>query len=145
MRTLVIYDSNHGSTKIIAENIAERLDAKAKFVSNCLPGDLKALDLLIIGSPIIGWRPSEKMSAFLGQLKADDVKHLKVATFDTRVKLFIHGDAMEKIARIFSNLGASTIVESMPFYVKGQQGGLLRGEIEKAVKWADSIKNRIKN
>jgi hypothetical protein len=33
----------------------------------------------------------------------------------------------------------------MPFYVKGQQGGLLRGEIEKAVKWADSIKNRIKN
>jgi len=33
----------------------------------------------------------------------------------------------------------------MPFYVKGQQGGLLKGEIEKAIKWAESIKQEITN
>jgi len=111
MRILVIYDSSYGSTRIIAENVARHLGAKIKLVSECAPSDLKAVDLLVIGCPIIGWMPSEKMRAFLAQLKSEQVKHLKVATFDTRVKLFIHGDAMGKIARIFSKLGASLLVD----------------------------------
>lgn len=139
MKSLVIFDSNFGNTQKIAEAIAKELATQAISVSKVSTGDLAGLDLVVVGSPINAWRPSEKMGKFLANLSKDQLKGVKAAAFDTRVKLFIHGDAAKKIARALENAGAKIVAEPQAFFVKGREGPLLDGEIEKASQWAKSL------
>lgn len=145
MKALVIYDSNFGNTKIIAETISKELgnDTKAVSVSNITKEELEGISLLVVGSPIIGWRPSIKMEEFLTGFSKDQLKNYKIATFDTRVKIFFHGDAAKKIAKKLKEAGAEIITEPYAFFVKGKEGPLLEGEIEKAVQWTKLIKSKI--
>lgn len=145
MKTVVVCDSNFGNTKLIALEIAKSIGDGAKVIStkDFKESDLNAIDLLIFGSPIIGWRPSEKTIEVLGNLKGKLKKDLKFATFDTRVKLFIHGDAKEKMAEMLRQAGGKRIFESQAFYVKGKQGPLFPDELEKAANWAKLIKSKV--
>jgi len=138
MKCLVIYDTNFGSTKMIAEIIAKKLNSKAIKVTDIKDSDFSGLDTIVVGSPIIGWRPSENMLAFLEKIKFKQLEGIKAFTFDTRVKLFIHGDAMKKIANYLKNKGAR-VIDSKAFYVKDKNGGLLEGELKLAEKWAQEI------
>lgn len=142
MKSLVIYDSNQGNTQKIAEEIGAKLNAQVINIAQFAKDNRKDVDLLIVGSPIIGWKPTEKMEAFLASLDKNSLKGIKATAFDTRVKLFIHGDAKEKIAKALKNLGAEIFTPSMPFYVLGKDGPLLDGEIEKAQKWAEEIADK---
>lgn len=137
MKALVIYDSAFGNTKKIAEVVAKTLGAKAILVKEFKKSDLDGIDLLVVGSPINGWRPLPSITDFLNSL--GDLKNVKATSFDTRVKLFIHGDAKDKIAKTLESAGSKIVVEPMAFYVKGQEGPLIDGEIEKASKWAKTI------
>jgi hypothetical protein len=56
--------------------------------------------------------------------------------------LFIHGDAAEKILRSLEGAGAEIVAEPGLFYVKGKEGPLLDGEIEKAKAWAALLKTK---
>lgn len=145
MKTLVVCDSNFGNTKLIALEIAKNIGEGAKVLSlkDLKESDLKNIDLLIFGSPVIGWKPTEATIAALDSLKGNLNKGLKFATFDTRVKLFIHGDAKEKMAEMLRQAGAERIFESQAFYIKGKRGPLYSGELEKAVNWAKLIKSKM--
>ncbi|MDD5551746.1 MAG: flavodoxin family protein [Candidatus Pacebacteria bacterium] len=145
MKTLVIFDSNFGNTKKIAEVIANEMGENAKVVSvaDFDIEDLEGTNLLIVGSPINGFRPTEKINKFLANLAKNQLKGIKAASFDTRVKLFIHGDAAKKISKKLKDAGAEIIVEPQAFYVKGKEGPLLAGEIEKAKNWAREIKSKL--
>lgn len=142
MKALVIFDTNFGNTKMIAETIAKELgnDTKAISVSDFNIKDLEGIELFVVGSPIIGWRPSERMGKFLDSLTKDQLKGIKATAFDTRVKLFIHGDAAGKISKKLDEAGAEIIAKPMAFFVKGKEGPLLDGEIEKAIQWAKRLK-----
>jgi len=61
------------------------------------------------------------------------------AAFDTRVKLFIHGDAARKLTKALTDAGASIIGGPMAFYVKGSEGPLMDGETERAAAWATDL------
>lgn len=142
MKALVVYDTTFGNTQIIAETIAGELgaDARAVAVSEVTPAELQGLELLVVGSPIIGWKPSEKMGAFLLSLRRGQLQGVKAATFDTRVKLFFHGDAAKKIAKALKNASADIFTAPEAFYVQGKEGPLLAGENEKAIQWAKTLK-----
>ena len=144
MKAVVVFDSNQGNTRKIAETLAKELGegTKAISVSDFNIKDLNGIDLIIAGSPIIGWKPTEKMDKFLSDLDKDQLKGIKAASFDTRVKLFIHGDAMEKISDKLKNAGSEIIIKPQAFIVQGKETVLADGEIEKAVKWAKSIKTK---
>lgn len=139
MKALVIFDSNFGNTQKIAEAIAREINAQAVSVSKVSTGEIAGLDLIVVGSPINAWRPSERMGRFLESLGKDQLKGIKAAAFDTRVKLFIHGDAAKKIAKALENAGAEIIALPQAFFVKGKEGPLLDGEIERASQWAKSL------
>lgn len=145
MKTLIVCDSNFGNTKLIALEVAKTIGDGAKVVltKEFKESDLQGVDLLIFGSPIIGWRPSEATLKVLGDLKGKIKKHLRFATFDTRVKLFIHGDAKEKMAEMLSGTGGKRVFESQAFYVRGKQGPLFPDELEKAANWAKLIKSKM--
>ena len=120
MKALVVYDSGFGNTKSIAEAIATglaSLNAKVLPIGQLRPEDISSGDLLVVGSPINGWRPTQK----------------------TRVKLFIHGDAAKKITKTLKEAGASTISKPMAFYVKGTEGPLLDGETSRATAWGEEL------
>ena len=143
MKTLVIFDSNFGNTQRIAEVVAQELKAKAISISEFKHEDLSGVGLLIVGSPIIGWRPTEKMGKFLSSLKKDQLKGVKAASFDTRINIFFHGDATKQISAKLKGAGAILIMQPQFFYVKGKEGPLAQGELERAKKWARSLNKEI--
>jgi flavodoxin len=142
VKALVIYDTNFGSTKAIAEAVARELgrDARAISVTNFAGKDLDGVGLVVVGSPIIGWRPAQRMAKFLAGLEPGQLNGIKAAAFDTRVRLFIHGDAAGKIARKLEAAGALLLSEPQPFYVRGREGPLFDGEVKRAAEWARSLK-----
>lgn len=109
MKSLVVYDSNFGNTKKIAEAVAQTVEGKAVKVSGFKNEMLKGITLLIVGSPINGWRPSEQISAFLVSLPHGCLEGIHVASFDTRIKIFFSGDAASKINKILVNLGGKPV------------------------------------
>lgn len=143
MKSLIVYDSAFGNTKLVAERIAEVLSSKLVNVKDFKELDLKDIDLILVGSPINGWRPLPSIVSFLESLKPGKLNGLKATSFDTRVKLFIHGDAKDKIAKSLKQTGAEIITEPQAFYVKGSNGPLLESEIEKAKDWANEIKTKL--
>ncbi len=140
MKALVLFDSNFGNTQKVAEVIARGLDAKLVSVKDITEAELTGLDLLVVGSPIIGWKPTEQMTQLLAGLKPGQLTGTKVTAFDTRVQLFIHGDATTKIMKALKNAGGTEVIPSTGFHVKGTEGPLYEGELGKAADWADLIK-----
>lgn len=145
MKTLVIYDSTFGNTKTIAQTIAKEMgeESRAVYVKDYIDLDLLGVELLIVGSPIMAWMPSEGTNKFLRDLQPNQLKGIKAAAFDTRVKLFIHGDAANKISQRLKELGAEIVIKPGMFYVKGKEGPLFGNEEEKAVDWAKTILSKL--
>ncbi|HJV99653.1 MAG TPA: flavodoxin domain-containing protein [Arthrobacter sp.] len=142
MKSYVVYDSAYGNTKAVAEAVAEGLKpvrAAAVSVTEFNPGILAGGDLLVVGSPINGWRPTPKITELLTQLGNGRLKDIKAAAFDTRVRFFIHGDAAKKMTKLLKEAGAHVISEPAPFYVRGTEGPLRAGELDKAATWAKSL------
>ena len=87
MNALVIYDSVFGNTEKIAQSIAAALGTKAIPVSQADSGQLGGLDLLVIGSPTRGFRPTEGINKLLTGLPKNHLTGVRVAAFDTRIVL----------------------------------------------------------
>jgi flavodoxin I len=140
MKTLVVYDSVKGNTEIIAQAIGKALGANLRRSGVVKATDLESLDLVLIGSPTYGGRPTKTLQAFLAGIS---LPGMRVAVFDTRlsapwVKLF--GFAADKMAKSLTNRGVTLIGAPTGFYVKGSNGPLREGEVERAVNWAQGLK-----
>lgn len=145
MKPLIVYDSNFGNTKLIAEKIAQELAPNAKAVSVKMvnKNDLEQIDLIVVGSPINGWRPTQNILWFLYKLNSRN-KGIKAAAFDTRIKTFFSGNVAKKIAKALSDRGFVMIGQPEGFCVKGKEGPLLTGEIERARSWAKNLRDQMK-
>ena len=60
MKVLIVYDSVYGNTEKIAKAIGDAITVKAKVlrVGEVNSSELKTFDLLIVGSPTHGGRPT---------------------------------------------------------------------------------------
>ncbi|HET7139137.1 MAG TPA: flavodoxin domain-containing protein [Arthrobacter sp.] len=148
MKAHIVFDSAYGNTKAVAEAIAQGLRpirAAAVSVTDFDPGNLSAGDLLIVGSPINGWRPTPKITELLGELGNGKLEGIKAAAFDTRVRFFIHGDAAKKITKLLKEGGANILSAPALFYVQGSEGPLRGGELEKAADWARSLASALEH
>ena len=144
MKTVIIYDSLYGNTERIARAIGEAIPGEVKVlrVGQVDASELKALDLLFVGSPTQGGRPTEAIQDFLGQGQMSPLEGAKVAAFDTRltakwVRMF--GYAAGKIAGSVEANGRTLLGSPGGFFVKGRKGPLAEGEVERAAAWAKEI------
>ncbi|HOY46916.1 MAG TPA: flavodoxin domain-containing protein [Candidatus Dojkabacteria bacterium] len=144
MKALVLYDSFFGNTKLVAEIIAKELDCKAVKVDEFNPDMLQGLQLLVVGSPIRGWRPSPLTHEFLNALPQGSLKGIKAASFDTRMRIFIHGDATKQISSGLINAGAEILVDPKWFDVKTKEGPLFEEEQENAKTRAQQLISKLK-
>jgi flavodoxin I len=155
MNSLVVYDSFFGNTEKIAQAIGSALGSPESVrvcrVNTIHPEDLRGIDLLIVGSPTRGFRPSKPTQDMLASIPAMGLKGMHAAAFDTRiavqevkngfltlmVKLF--GYAAEPIAKQLVKKGASLALPAEGFFVTESEGPLKNGELERAAAWAKQI------
>ncbi len=145
MKSLVIYHSQFGNTKALAESIGDALRGFGpSTVVSLEEADLSTIpnvDLLVIGGPTQGHSTSPAMRAFLERV-APAVRTVRVATFDTRLKgpEILWGSAARSTATRLQHAGIELVVAPESFMVKGaRQPKLDEGEIERAAAWATAI------
>jgi len=163
VKALIIYDSFFGNTEQVAQAIAHALgspdDIQTLRVGMVDLEKLRGVDLIIVGSPTRGFRPSPAISDFLKSITNNGLKGTKVASFDTRfteqeikasAKILpflvnIFGYAAKPIADGLIKKGGKLIAPPEGFYVKGTEGPLLEGELNRAEDWAKGILTKLLN
>lgn len=152
MKNLIIYDSTYGNTEMVARTIAKTLDSEAIEVRNVHLRDLEEAELVIVGSPTQGGRPTIPIQMFLKRLYPYVLKNVSIAAFDTRFKKNTHGlflrivihiigFAAPRIQKLLELKGGRRIVEAEGFIVKDKEGPLEKGELNRAKKWAETIRH----
>ncbi|HJW88906.1 MAG TPA: flavodoxin domain-containing protein [Dehalococcoidia bacterium] len=146
MKALIVYDSLHGNTEKIAGAIAAALapsgDVKVLRAGEANTSGLESIDLLIVGSPTQGGRPTPAIQDFLTRVSEPAIKGISIAAFDTRFStrwVGIFGYAAGKIASSLKTKGGILIQSPEGFFVKGTEGPLKDGELERAAGWAKKI------
>jgi len=144
MKILVVYDSIAGNTEKVAQAIGNALSGDIRVVrtGEVNPEALGEIDLLIVGSPTHGSRPTPEIKTFLGKIPEKGLQNIKVAAFDTRInstftRLF--GHAASKIADNLKKKGGNLVIAAEGFIVEGSKGPLKAGELERAALWIKQI------
>lgn len=145
MNTIIVYDTQYGNTERIAQAIASTLQSFGPVQIACIdpdhPLDCQQADLLILGSPTQGLRATPAMQSFVLHTPFALLPNLAVATFDTRV----HGpwgSAARNLARRLHEQHMETLVPPTSFFVEGTPGPLVKGEEERAARWALEMRQR---
>jgi len=153
MKILVVYDSYFGNTEKVAQAIGEALgdDVAVKRPGEVQNGELSGLDLLIVGAPTRGFRPSDGIKDFLKKIPSGELKGVKVAAFDTRIAredaknpvlrfmIGVFGYAAKPIGDNLAKKGGEPVGEPAGFAVLDTEGPLKDGELERAASWAKTL------
>jgi flavodoxin len=154
MKTLVIFDSEFGNTRKVAEAVgAAILGADVVFIKDVKPEALGKYDCVIVGAPTQRLNFTEGMGEFLDAIPPDGLKGVKVAAFDTRIsipdikggasrfaaRMFLHRYAAKPIAAKLNEKGGIEVTEPEGFFVLDTEGPLKDGELERAAAWAKGI------
>jgi len=149
MKTLIVYDSVHGNTEKIARAIGDAItgEVEVHHAGEVNISELDTFDLIIVGSPTHGGRPTPAVRGFLNEASAPALKSTSVAAFDTRlpakwVKIF--GYAAGRIGDSLKRKGGNLAVPPEPFFVEGTEDPLKEGELERAAEWAEEGVKSIK-
>ena len=121
-------------------------EVKIVRASEALNTDFTNYELLIVGSPTNGGWASPLAKAFLDNIPVGALNGKKAAAFDTgstpdgegfigktAIKLF--GYAAPRTAKILESKGAKVLANEN-FFVKGMEGPIIEGELERAQEWA---------
>ena len=143
MKALIIYDSIHGNTEKIAHAISQGLNNASTVVNVVNTSmDLKSFDLIVVGCPTHGGRPTKSMQTFLNDLNKSSLEGVNIATFDTRIKatwVKIFGFAAGRISNTLKEKGGKLIETPEGFFVKGTEGPILEGELDRATAWGKNL------
>jgi flavodoxin I len=146
MKALIVYDSVYGNTEKIARAIAGALtpsgEVKVLRAGELNPSEFESVDLLVVGSPTQGGRPTPAIKEFLSKIPANALKNVSVTSFDTRFSTRLvrpFGYAAGRIADILKDKGGHLAAPPEGFIVKGKEGSLKEGELERAAGWAKGI------
>ena len=144
MKALIVYDSMQGNTERIAKAIAAGMagGTKAVRVGTAEAKELNKIDLLVLGSPTLGGRPTNAMQEYVNGIAPSAVKKLNIATFDTRLTMKfakIFGYAADRIATKLTGNGSTLKTKPEGFIVKGRNGPLAEGELDRATAWGKEI------
>jgi flavodoxin len=130
MKTCVLYFSRTGNTKRMAEAISESTKAPAFDMTSSEPSVVEDFDLLIVGTPVEGFRPARKTMAFVERLPKTEGK--KAILFCTCA--LWKGRTFKVLEKELSSKGYDTILSISK---KGMKP-------DKPADFSDSI-NKIKN
>lgn len=151
MSILIVYDSIFGNTGRVAKAMADELgrthQVKLANVQEARSLDLTGIELLLVGSPTRGFRPTPEIQEFASRHDLPKT----AAVFDTRLDLETvqptplrwviqaGGYAAERLQAELAEQGCTIVGEPGSFVVMAQEGPLRENELERAATWARAI------
>jgi flavodoxin len=146
MNTLVVFDSEFHNTEAIARSIADATGATIVHARDAA-GALRSKDVLFVGAPTQGGRPTREAQAFLHELPSNALAGVHVAAFDTRFDystqnfglkalMKVIGYAAPRIGKALTAKGGRQAAPPEGFIVEGKEGPLREGELTRAADWA---------
>jgi len=152
MNVTIVYDSVFGNTTTVAREMASALgpDHQVRLLPVAEAAGLvpDGIDLLIVGSPTRGFRPTPAIDEFSGGMGSGQGH--RAAVFDTRLDpeeihpaplrwvINAGGYAAQRIAQDLERHGYA-IAGSAGFLVTGTEGPLKDGEVARARDWVRSL------
>lgn len=151
MNALVVYHSQFGNTRQVAEAIAQVFQkaggARALDVEGLAAADLQGADLVVMGTPTHKMSLPEAVRPVLEKLPRGILRNTAIAAFDTSYEMsgfLARFTAAKRIDRKLRKLGGKRLVPPETFHVEHHhEGPLCEGEIERARGWAESILARL--
>jgi len=156
MKITIVYDSIFGNTAKIAKSIALALKDLAAVrlltVQEAHDANLTDTDLLIVGSPTRGFRPTPAIAEYVEGLGALGTGK-SAAVFDTRMDLETiqppplrwvvdaGGYAASRVASSLARHGFDVKSDAPGFLVTGTEGPLKEHELERAAAWGLTLVN----
>jgi flavorubredoxin len=148
LKVIVVYDTKHGNTKLVAEKIVEgimEVKGTETAISDVKKVNLEEVadsDVLLIGSPNHVGKPARGIEAFIDKLGKIDLKTKWVGVFGTHVAEDNRAYAkMEE--RIGEKLpGLKLITLGLSIKVKtglSMKGPIIEGELPKCVEFGRKI------
>ena len=148
MKSIVLYATFFGNTQKVAEMVQKALGEGTDIDHVHHLEHIHTYDLIVIGSPTRGFRPTKPVVELLQSMNIDG--HQKIAFFDTRIdsttmKGFVRfmmktfgyaNNAMEKIAK---KRGFNVLLPSGEFYVKDSEGPLFEDTEERVQTWVNTV------
>jgi hypothetical protein len=163
VKAIVVYQSIWGNTAAVARAVAEGIGGGAKALSTAEAKGLllQNVDLLVVGSPLLGFRvPTEMMIRGIPNRHPQhppDVSQPPMRTwldslpkgqgrsagFETRI-WWSPGSAAGGIDKALAAAGYQPIAKPHKFIVEGTYGPLRAGELEKAKLWGAELAQAMK-
>ncbi len=150
MRSLVVFDSVFGNTEDIARAVGGALanGTEVSIVAVRDAGPLEHLDpdLLVVGCPTQRRSITPELRAILAAAPREYFQHRPAAAFDTRRHMPkpLSGSAASVIARQLRLNGCRLIAAPESFLVRGTEGPLEEGELERAQAWGAALLERLR-
>ncbi|MGE5334636.1 MAG: flavodoxin family protein [Nitrososphaerota archaeon] len=151
MKALVVYDSQYGNTERVASAIADTLRTSGEVelirVDPVHALDPQGVDLLMLGCPTQGWKPTQAMQDLVAKLSPAQLRGVAVVCFDTRFQKprWMTGSAARVMAKNLQRLGIAPIVPPESFFVGHTEGPLLAGELGRAAMWARTVLSKLES
>lgn len=164
MRAIVVYQSLWGNTAAVARAIAEGIgpEARALSTAEATGPAVEGVDLIVAGSPVMAFGlPSERALASVrasagGSASGPDLSQPSMSSwlkglpagrggcagFDTRL-WWSPGGAVGRIVRGLERAGYRQVARGEKFIVKGKEGPLRDGEIERARVWGVHLRQAL--
>jgi len=151
VKVLVVYDTKHGNTRLVAENIAdglrevEGITAAISDVEKVDVENLPHFDAILIGSPNHLGGPARGIRKFIDKLGKLDMVGNWVAVFDT----YLGGDFNKAVRKMEDRIGEKVpslklITSGLSIRVEGTKGPISEGELPKCVNFGKKIANQLK-
>jgi flavodoxin I len=155
LKALVIYDSVFGNTEKIAQAVARGLsgahETQCVRAGSVSLAQIQAADIVIMCSPTRSFAATPATTSVLESIPTAALQGKKVAAFDTRILMTgVKGLLFRKIidkGGYAAPIIASALVQkdgtlacpAEGFFVKGEEGPLVNGELERAVEWGKKL------
>jgi menaquinone-dependent protoporphyrinogen IX oxidase len=147
VKGLVVYDTTHGNTRVVAEVLAETLQQSGSEVDIFHVKDVRKVsaekyDFLIVGSPTRFGTMSLAIRRFLGKVKASGWAGKPFVAFDTENLANLQKaeySAGEKIAARLREQQMNHLAPVLKALVHEMKGPLLPGEVERARAYASDL------
>jgi flavodoxin len=150
VKSLIVYFSQFGNTRQIAEMIAETLRSAGPVrvisTDELAVSELTDVDLVVMGTPTHRMNLPEAVRVVFETLPRRILGGTPVATFDTSYQMsrwLAAFTAARKLAHRLRRLGGKSVVPPETFHVVEREGPLYEGEIERARTWAALILERV--
>ena len=146
MKSLVLYATRHGNTRMVADTIGIALqrygDAVVRGIdqADAFRADV---DLVVIGGPTEAHGATPEVKRYIELLPAGAMDDVMAAAFDTRLKWpqWASGSAAESIAQLLEEAGV-VVLKPLGSFLVTMEPHLREGELARASDWALDLGER---